>query len=135
MPAGAGDLFVGLTEKGIAIDQSMKASLSEYMLEVGPDKFQLGPGSMKEISRRFDALWKREGLKRSPLLLEVIEELIYAPKHLSAMLESMKAGDEEGSDFEKLTLPELRRAVTSMLEAGLLTLDKTGMWVKDPPEG
>lgn len=133
MAAADRDLFVGLTEKGITIDQAMKASMSEYMIEIGPDKFEFGPGAMKEVNRRFDAIWKREGLKRSPLLLGVIEELIYAPKHLSAIFDSMKAGDEEGSEFEKLTRPELRRAVTRMLEAGLLTVDTKAMWVKDPP--
>lgn len=134
MHPAAGDLFVGLTEKGITIDQAMKATLSEYMIEVGPDKFQFGPGAMKELQRRFDAIWKALRLKRSLLLMEVVEELIHGPKLLSAMLESMRAGDEEGSDFEKLTLPELRRAVISMVDAGAATLDTTAMWFKEPPE-
>lgn len=133
MPAAAGDLFVGLTEKGITIDQAMKASMSEYMIEVDPDKFQFGPGAMREINRRFEALWKRLGLKRSLLHMGIVEELIHGPKHLSAMLESLRAGDEEGSDFEKLTLPELRRATTRMIEAELVTLDTKAMWMKDPP--
>lgn len=125
---GAKEILVGLTEKAVRLDQAMRAGFQEFVTEGNLEEIMVEAGALQAIKRHFDGLWKRAGIKRSPVKDGILGILAEGPKTFGEIFEQLR-DDPDFEDFRKLDRKTFIAAAMAMLDADLLTGDRARMWV------
>lgn len=118
MPAG---FLIGATDKAFRLDERMKAVFNEFIIETGPDNYEIDPGADKAVRQRFAVLWKEVGQPMTPLKLTVIAILLdHGPMQMDHLFGAVQEEEETPQKAFTSTIKEL-------LEGDLVTMKESRM--------
>lgn len=126
---GATQVTVGLTEKAVQLELAMRAAWKELITEANSETIVAERGVLEALARRFDAIWKPFGIRRTPLHDALMGVLQDGPKTLPEIFATLKSEDEEFEEFRKLDMKAFSKTAGALLDAGLITGDERKMWV------
>ena len=118
MPAG---FLIGATDKAFRLDERMKAVFTEFIIETGPDNYEIDPGADKAVRERFALIWKEVGQPMTPLKLTVIAILLdHGPMQMDHLFGAVQEEEETSQKAFTSTIKEL-------LEGDLVTMKESRM--------
>jgi hypothetical protein len=118
MPQG---FLIGATDKGASLDDRMKAVFQEFIIETGPDSYEMDPAAQKAVTERFARIWKEVGQPMTPLKLTILAILLDAgPMQLDDLFGAVQ--EDKPTDQKTFT-----SAVKGLLEGDLVTMNEKRM--------
>jgi len=118
MPQG---FLIGATDKGASLDDRMKAVFQEFIVETGPDNYEIEPATQKAVTERFARIWKEVGQPMTPLKLTILAILLDAgPMQLDDLFGAVQEDEPTGKDA-------FTSAVKALLQGDLVTMNERRM--------